>query len=58
MFTETSLTTQQQLDRSKSFHYAMYSISQYRYPGTAIVTLFIPIWIFAFANLAIFFQTP
>ena len=52
------MTFKQKIDRSKSFHYALYRISQYRYPTVAIISLFVPLWLFAFANLTVFFQTP
>lgn len=55
---EDDLTSNQQIDRSNSYHYAKYTISQYRYPGVGVVSLFVPLWVFAFANLSVFFQGP
>ena len=55
---ENNPTIKEELDRCRSYHYALYTVSQYRFPGIDVVSLFVPLWVFALANLTIFFQGP
>ena len=42
----------------KQFQYAYFRIPLYKYPGANLISIFIPLWVLGFINLAIFFQEP
>lgn len=43
-------------DKIKNFQFAHFKIPLYKYPSVALITIFAPLWILGWLNLAIFFQ--
>lgn len=39
-----------------NFQFAQFRIALYKYPGSSILSIFVPLWILGFINLFIFFQ--
>lgn len=42
----------------KYYQYSHFKIPLYKYPGSSLATIFIPLWILGLATLAVFFQGP
>lgn len=40
----------------KHFQYVHFRIPMYKYPGTNLISIFVPLWVLGFINLLIFFQ--
>ena len=40
----------------KNFQYANFRIPIYKFPGSNLVSIFIPLWVLGFINLLVFFQ--
>ena len=43
-------------EKLESFEKAHFSVPLYKYPFVSLATIFIPLWLLAIINLAIFFQ--